>query len=362
MVIGTVLLTYFLNLLTVFRRWKTNFFEYAYVVMLIILMGGNTKNADYLTYQWLYDARISYGEPGYRLVTKIGSTLGLNYNWFRLVIVACTILLLKSGINKLTPYSAEFMALYFIYPFFLDLIQLRNFIMMAFVVYAAHFLLKKDYKDIFLAVVFILVGASFQSLGLLFLLVIPLFLFDNHQFGKAIIIITVIAFSVLLMIPQVSRGLLYMLNQVSLPGLDQLSKYFVHKVRFGYMPFWLFGVFELSWTYFSYLFLIRNKTIDANKQNIAWIAFNFTVIGIITMPFYTFEFSFARALRDIVPFIYVTFLNTKVTFKDKTYFRLCYRIVFFMFLLMLFYFEIVPLIGDTVVPSFHNNWILEILH
>lgn len=357
--ISATLITYFLNLIATIRNWKTRLFEWLYIGMIIILMGGNNQNADYQTYKWLYDAKISYGEPGYRIVTWLGSTLGISYDWFRLILVSVGILVLHAGIRHLTDHSAEFMALYFIYPFFLDLIQIRNFIMMTLVVYASHFLLKKTYYNVLLALLFILIGASFQSLGLLFILVVPLFLFDNHQLCKLFIIVFVFICSVMIMVPQISSGILNMLTSLKIPGLEHLAEYFVQKVRYGYMPFWIFSIFNICWTYFSLRYLTEKQLATSEQRKIILLAFNFIAVGIVTMPFYTFEFSFARALRDIAPFTFITFLNTKDMLERKSLLRAGYIIIFSFYLLALFYFEIFPLMGDTVIPSFNNNWIIN---
>ncbi|MDN5945105.1 MAG: hypothetical protein L0I00_07825, partial [Lactiplantibacillus plantarum] len=81
-------ITYVTNLVAGLRRPKYRWAEWLFLICLIILLGGNTQNADFFTYQWLYQAHIPYGEPGYRVLTRIGPMLGLDYRQFRLVLAA----------------------------------------------------------------------------------------------------------------------------------------------------------------------------------------------------------------------------------------------------------------------------------
>ncbi len=348
-------LTYILNLAASLRHFKKRWLEWLFVLCLIILMGANTNNADFFTYQWLYNAHIAYGEPGYRVLTWLGPHFGLDYQHFRLVLAAVFLIILYRGVKKLTQHSAAFMAFYFCYPFFLDLIQLRNFMMMALLVYASHFLLEKTYRNLALFTFFVLLGASFQVLGVLYLLVIPLYYFDSRNLWKIGLLSVVFLFSVVVMVPAFSQLLLSLLDQLH---LSHLSLYFVQKVRLGYLPFWLFSIFDLVFTYYSYQYLTERQLLTPRQRQIIWLAFTFTVVGVLTMPLYTYEFSFARALRDVIPFMIVAFLTALDALPRKYYLRWLYIGIFMAYVAAVVYFEIVPLLHDTVIPAFSNNWLL----
>ncbi|MFD0898441.1 EpsG family protein [Loigolactobacillus binensis] len=322
---------------------------------LIVLLGGNNKNADFFTYQWLYSAHIPYGEPGYQVLTRLGPMLGLNYQQFRLILTAIFMIVLYRGVQKLTPHTAGFMAFYFCYPFFLDLIQLRNFMMMALLVYASHFLLEKTYRNLALFTLFVLLGASLQVLGLLYLLVIPLYYFDAHNLWKIGLLTVVFLLSVVVMVPVFSQMMLAVLSSLH---LNHLSLYFVQKVRLGYIPFWIFSMFDLAFMYYSYQYLAERQLLTARKRRIIWLVFTFTVVGVLTMPLYTFEFSFARALRDVLPFMVIGYLVTLDALPRRHYLRWLYIGLFITYMLALVYFEMVPLLQDTIIPAFSHNWLL----
>ncbi|ATO56468.1 EpsG family protein [Loigolactobacillus coryniformis] len=348
-------ITYVTNLVAGLRRPKYRWAEWLFLICLIILLGGNTQNADFFTYQWLYQAHIPYGEPGYRVLTRIGPMLGLDYRQFRLVLAAIFLVVLYIGIKKLTTHSAVFLAFYFCYPFFLDLIQLRNFMMMALLVYASHFLLEKTYRNLALFTFFVLLGASLQVLGVLYLLVIPLYYFDSRNLWKIGLLSIVFLASVIVMVPAFSQLLLELLGQLH---LSHLSLYFVQKVRLGYLPFWLFSIFDLVFTYFSYHYLTERQLLTPRQRQIIWLMFTFTVVGVLTMPMYTYEFSFARALRDVIPFMIIAFLITLDALPRKQYLRWLYIGIFLAYVLAVVYFEMVPLLHDTIIPAFSNNWLV----
>lgn len=348
-------ITYGLNLFTSLKNKPHRWLEWAFILCLIVLMGANTFNADFATYQWLYTAKIPYGEPGYRLLTQFGYLLGLSYQQFRLLLAALFLIILHRGVQKLTTHSAAFLAFYFCYPFFLDLIQLRNFMMMALLVYASHFLLQQTYRNLAFFALFVLLGASFQILGLLYLLVIPLVALDPANLGKISLLGLVFLLAIVVMIPQMAQLLLAALGRLH---LSHLSLYFVQKVHLGYLPFWLFSLFDLMFTYFSYRYLTERQLLTPQKRQVVWLAFIFTIVGVVTMPLYTFEFSFARALRDVVPFVIVTYLITREALPAKYYLRWCYNGIFLGYFACLLYFEMLPLLQDTIVPAFSHNWLL----
>ncbi|MFL2028499.1 EpsG family protein [Loigolactobacillus zhaoyuanensis] len=353
--LATTTITYLMNLVASFRQRKHRWFEWLFLACMIVLMGANTNNADFFTYQWLYNAHIPYGEPGYRVLTRIGALLGFNYQQFRLVLVAIFLIILYRGIQRLTPHTAGFMALYFFYPFFLDVIQLRNFMMMTLLVYASHFLLEKTYRNLALFTLFVLLGASFQVLGVLYLLVIPLYYFDEHNLWKISLLSVVFLLSVVVMVPQLAQGLLQLLGHLH---LSHLSLYFVQKVRLGYLPFWLFSMFDLAFTYFSYRYLTERQLLTPRQRQIIWLTFTFVVVGVLTMPMYTYDFSFARALRNVIPFMVVAFLTTLDALPRRHYLRWLYSGAFGIYFLAVVYFEIVPLLHDTIIPAFTANWLL----
>lgn len=353
--LAATVITYGLNLFTSFKNKPRRWLEWAFLLCLIVLMGANTYNADFSTYQWLYTAKIPYGEPGYRLLTQLGYLLGLSYQQFRLILAALFLIILHRGVQKLTTHSAEFMAFYFCYPFFLDLIQLRNFMMMALLVYASHFLLTNTYRGVTLFTLLVLLGASFQILGVLYLLVVPLYTLDSTNVGKISLLGVVFLLAIVVMSPPIAQLLLAALGQLH---LSHLSLYFVQKVHLGYLPFWLFSLFDLAFTYFSYRYLTERQLLTPQKRQVIWLAFIFTIVGVVTMPLYTFEFSFARALRNVVPFVVITYLITREALPAKYYLRWCYSGVFLSYFACLLYFEMLPLWQDTIVPAFSHNWLL----
>ncbi|MFD0896287.1 EpsG family protein [Loigolactobacillus binensis] len=354
--LAATIVTYLLNLRASLRPIKRRLYEGLFGLCLIILMGANDKNADFFTYQWLYNAHIAYGEPGYRLLSYFGQISGLDYEQFRLLLVAIFMVILYVGVSYLTVHTAGFMALYFCYPFFLDLIQLRNFMMMALLVYASHFLLGKSTRNLLLFIAFVLLGASFQVLGALYLLVVPLYYFDARHLGKISLLGGTFLLALIVLFPAGAQFLLRILNQLP---MGHVSLYFVQKVRLGYLPFWLFSLFDLSLTYFSYQYLTERRLLTAKQRQVIWIAFTFAVVGVLTMPLYTYEFSFARALRDVVPFMVITYLVTLEALPQENYLHWLYCGGFGLYGAGLIYFEMVPLLHNTIIPAFSNNWLIK---
>lgn len=108
------------------------------VVFLIVLMGLNTFNSDYLAYEDYYYSQV-YGfsvEKGFALAYKIGNIIGLNYQGFLVIYFFVIILIDILAIKKLDGNYHSFFALYLLTAVFIDTCEIRQSIVYAIYLYA----------------------------------------------------------------------------------------------------------------------------------------------------------------------------------------------------------------------------------
>ncbi|MCT4384165.1 EpsG family protein [Lacticaseibacillus paracasei] len=135
-------------------------------------------NLDYQTYQAYYGTipmqpvRQWHFEKGYSSLGVLFFHIGLSYQAFRWFLCLMTMVVMYIGVRRFTTRADLFAGIYGATVFLLDATQLRNFIMIAFVVLAMSFLQEVNWRNLLLAVMLILISAQFHSLGYLFLLVI----------------------------------------------------------------------------------------------------------------------------------------------------------------------------------------------
>jgi hypothetical protein len=136
------------NLIGTFFGNKSKIRVIFILVSLWILFGWNTFNPDYYNYlSWYNDVQYSSGlftqgkDFGYNLLMKVTQLIGLEYSGFLIVVSIIGLLLIHSTIKRYAMSDSYVYLLYFIYPFLLDVVQVRNFIMMSILIYSVRFLL-----------------------------------------------------------------------------------------------------------------------------------------------------------------------------------------------------------------------------
>lgn len=180
------------------------------VAIIIAIMGGNSSNPDYLNYESMYynavnfswqnfwDPSVSYSmgycrDFGYSITNYIGNEFGLSYQEYKFVssLFFFTVLLLyiwKIVKGKLI----IFLSLYMIYPFLMDVIQVRNFMFVVLLFVGMYYL---SYATTWRYLKFssiMLIAATFHTVALLYL---PFALFKkwiNKKWIKYILYIPIL--------------------------------------------------------------------------------------------------------------------------------------------------------------------------
>lgn len=119
------------------------------VVYMWLVASFNTDNPDYFHYWNGYTHIKGYAgnisEPLYWAVAKFTHAIGLDFQGFRCVVFAIALLALSYAIWKLTNKPNLLLGIYFIYPFTVDVVQMRGMVANAFVMVAI--LLLITYKE-----------------------------------------------------------------------------------------------------------------------------------------------------------------------------------------------------------------------
>jgi len=129
-------------------------------LLLWMLFGWSYGNADYLAYASSYD-NLSYfnnfseGTLGLKILFSFFSSIGLSYQSFLIIISFSGLALIAHTIRKYSNYGGFVFLLYFIFPYLLDIVQVKNFIVTALIVYAVHYLVSEEKGSV---IKYILIG------------------------------------------------------------------------------------------------------------------------------------------------------------------------------------------------------------
>ena len=152
-----------------------------------LLFAGNDNNNDFLEYKEKYEYldKDVLLEPGYGLLNYLFRSLGFDFMMFKALISFLGLLLIYRTIWKLTDYKALVATLYLIYPFIIDITQIRNFIASSIVIFAIPLLFQKGISSIFKYVAFVLTAATVHSAAFFYLV----FIVAKRKIGIRLILI-----------------------------------------------------------------------------------------------------------------------------------------------------------------------------
>lgn len=110
-----------------------------------ILFYGNTTNADYINYVYMYNhigPRNSY-EPVFNLLMDICQRLGMSFDLFILILWLIFGTIALYVFSRYSRNFPLFFSLYYVYQIFLDIVQIRSFCAYALFTLAVHFWLSR---------------------------------------------------------------------------------------------------------------------------------------------------------------------------------------------------------------------------
>ena len=377
----TILITifiYLINFINALLRKHSKLLLSLMIVLIWVLMGANTQNPDIYAYQLSYsNSNLVSLEIGYRGLEKIASFLSMDYLTFRMIISALGILLIHQTVKRLTNNRTAFYLLYFIYPFLLDVVQTRNFLAMSIFIFAVPYLLSDKKRDLIKYILFIIIASSIQITAIVYLPIV-LFIRKRKSILFKILIIEGIVFLILISLNQSALDILsqILINTIGSYSV-RLAKYAYRQTSFGFLLFWFmqFTNFLLVyWANQNFKFTNNNRasserTVNSIKNNalevnnfqqkyvvlILWI----NAYAFLFLPFYVFQSTFSRFMRNIVPLNLLAYVVTGQNLPPKSVKKLLFTITYIGYNLFLFYMDVYILYSESIVKAiFRYNWLL----
>lgn len=270
-------------------------------------------NVDYKVYEAYYDlagqrVNTTYFEKLYTQLGMIAYDHGLDYQQFRfwIVMVATTILII--AILRFTK-NISFVALtYALTSFFINDVQIRNFIMLSVLALAMSMLVHKKMHNVLISMLLVYLAASIHSSAFIYFLVYPMLFIPHKNIIKStyLIFIASIFFQSMLMIinPQVFLNMVGVILKVVTQRndlIERLTQQFVTGPVLKYII--------LTWimVIVSIVVMMRSK-LDMNlravngKINIIYLV---VFIGILSVPMLSFATDYSRIARNSSLFIWI---------------------------------------------------------
>lgn len=260
---------------------------------------GNYNNVNSNNFEW-----------GYRMISHFFASQGVEYYYFRTVFSIILMLILWETVSKISEYNAMFFfSFYSIFPFFVDTIQFRTMIALIFIVMAYRSMIDSHNIRVILL---LLCGSLFQTLTIVFLLVIPLYYLHSENAFKSIksSIYYVVIPMLFIMFAYLFGVFRYMVTYISyISGRNDLIEAYVRLSFFktGWNYIFIY-IIALSIEIFIISKIFSDLEFNKNKQNILRASAPFLLIGMYALSVVRFYTDINRYYRisEVILFVLVT--------------------------------------------------------
>jgi len=169
------------SVLSIYSRREVRLLSIFFLLFLIVIFCGNNENPDYVGYKFKYDSiknhnatDFIFSDPyiGFNILQFISHAIGLNYQEFLFIVALLGYALIIDTLHYFHANMSYVLLLYLFYPFFYDVIQIKNFLAMSIVIYSIRYLLDNTKLATLKYVVLIIVASLFHIVSVSYLLLL----------------------------------------------------------------------------------------------------------------------------------------------------------------------------------------------
>lgn len=292
-IIGLVLL-----IISILRN-RSKFFCILLLAFMFLLMAYSYGNADYSTYEMYFkiygnDISVSVlllNNGLFKILCAIFTKLGLTYRELLIFMTLVGFINLYTVANKFLTNKNLVFAMYFIYPFLMDITQIRNFVAMTFLIKGCVYLIKEEkmIKGCIMFCVYDIIASLFHITFVFYfvLLLVKFINKDNFKyFAPVLLFIEIILFNV-------AQSFIAILTNI-----EKTEFYFNENIDIGTLIIIII--------YFICNILIMSN-ISCRLKNELWVSeiYKINFMMLLTIPVIYHSFEFVRLYRNIFFLNYV---------------------------------------------------------
>lgn len=310
-------------------REKTNNFKNMYsktinnvmfvtlFISAIVIITGCTDHADYTVYKNIYEGyqnRYQYGittlrgyfEVGYEFFMLVCISLGIGFQGFFAIYGAIGLLLVANFIYRYTERPAVVFSLYLLFPFILDVIQIRNLMAYSIVLFSFRYLQVFSKKNLFRFLLCILLASTQHSSALIYVVFVIVYIKSMHRVAVISAIFTICAGIVALI--GADRLFLWII-----PYIPKLQYYIEYKITLlNAAKVIITGMFSTA-IVIGITLLKRKRTRHTvtikDKQQYSDMLLKAGYVGMVLVGISLFASSFDRFQRNMLIVYYCIFAN-----------------------------------------------------
>lgn len=292
------------NLIYGFLNKKNKIISFFSYFIIILLMSLNTNGPDVGNYLYDYNlnqnGQVIIAETGYNFIRYFFSnTLKLDFFAFHLFISLFCIFLMRSTVSYMHANENCVIGLFMSYLFFIDTIQIRNFIIEAIFVYAVRFLFVDKKFNTLKYIGCILIAFLFHKIALVYLVLLIIKFKSFKPLIKVIFSISVIAFVFFAISRSTLKNLIIFVTQLF--GLK--SSYSFSETRYSFIPIVLLYFAELFVIVYFKKHIMNEK--NSRENSFLNCLINIQMILSATLSLLLINMNFYRIIRNILFIKYI---------------------------------------------------------
>lgn len=336
-----VIIFIFINILGIIIKKNSKIIDYFSLIFFIFIGSQSINYADYHNYLAMYNNSDLVEQLGLKLTMKLGKILSLTYNQYLMIIFFVCYIMLFYVIKKLAPNRSIVYLLYFIYPYFLDVIQIKNFIGESFLIFSIGILIlgRKKIKAFFVYVCSVVFHEAFM-------IYLPYWIIAR-KFLKKLIFFSFAFFTIIFITFYLNISIIGKL-MFFLPDW-KISGYTSQIARLG----WIIPlVYQLISFYMIKDMLKKLENLPSKGNKILRVLDKILTYSLLFLGLYYINGTFERLYRNLWVFNYIIISNYYVYLKDKKKI-----ILLFFWILLVYYYYIGS--RELHVRILENNIILK---
>ncbi|WP_158589211.1 EpsG family protein [Atopobacter sp. AH10] len=295
------------------KYWLFHALSILLILMLVALMCLNRGNPDFQNYSNFYwdkdDFLKRQHEMGFFWLTRLGRLLNLTYEQFYTAITGLGLFSLIAWFYRYSKYPALALAFYMVFPFLLDIVQLRNFLVMGIALWAFSLLMeaKEEPTYRYLSLSLLLLAGTIHNTAFIY---IPFWLVLQWP-SIWVILSSGLAFTVSLLIPRFLTEA--SLAQSSSHVLQRYAYLFRGQVSLPGRIFFISLSLALCLAvYFIQYSLDQDRLLEAGVkpkafQSLSQLAKKLSYLSFGLMPLFFQSVDFFRIFRNFLPLYWLLF-------------------------------------------------------
>jgi len=169
------------SVLSIYSNREVRLLSIFFLLFLIVIFCGNNENPDYVGYKLKYDSiknhnatDFIFSNPyvGFNMFQFVCHAIGLSYQQFLFIVALLGYTLIIDTLHYFHANMNYVLLLYLFYPFFYDVIQIKNFLAMSIVIYSIRYLLNNTKSATLKYVVLIILASLFHIVSVSYLLLL----------------------------------------------------------------------------------------------------------------------------------------------------------------------------------------------